>query len=84
MFDCIKSIFGLIGVSTFVLLPDVEGAQTNPPPTIASNAVSYAPAELPGKGLAQHPFLLTGEADSRNKQQTLFVLGIHPAGRAGV
>src|SRR5450631_1046586 len=40
----------------------------------ATNAVAYAPAILPGKGLAQHPFLLTGEADSRNQEQTLFVV----------
>jgi hypothetical protein len=31
----------------------------------ATNAVSYAPAVLPGKGLAQHPFLYTGEWDYR-------------------
>ena len=30
-------------------------------PAIANNTVSYAPAELPGKGLAQHDFLYAGE-----------------------
>src|ERR1039458_7762754 len=40
----------------------------------ATNAVSYAPAVLPGKGLAQHPFLYTGEADSRKPEQTLYVV----------
>jgi len=43
-------------------------------PVKATNAVSYAPAILPGKGLAQHPFLYTGEADSRNQEQTLYVV----------
>jgi hypothetical protein len=69
-----KSIIGLIIVSTVALLPGSGRAQTNPPLVAATNAVSYAPAVLPGKGLAQHPFLLTGEADSRNKEQTLFVV----------
>ena len=69
-----KSIISLLIVPTFALLPGIGLAQTNPPPVAATNAVSYAPAVLPGKGLAQHPFLLTGEADSRNKEQTLFVV----------
>ena len=69
-----KSIIGLLFVSTVALLPGAGRAQTNPPLVAATNAVSYAPAVLPGKGLAQHPFLLTGEADSRNKEQTLFVV----------
>jgi len=41
----------------------------------ATNAVSYAPAVLPGKGLAQHPFVYTGEWDHRgNRDQTIFVV----------
>ncbi len=69
-----KSIIGLFVVSTFAFLSGVGRAQTNPPPAAATNSVSYAPAVLPGKGLAQHSFLYTGEADSRNKDQTLFVV----------
>src|SRR5665213_1116628 len=69
-----KSTISLLIVSTFALLPCIGRAQTNPPPAAATNAVSYAPAVLPGNGLAQHPFLLTGEADSRNKEQTLYVV----------
>jgi hypothetical protein len=39
-----------------------------------TNAISYAPAVLPGKGLAQHPFLYTGEWDYRKTNQTMFVV----------
>jgi outer membrane protein assembly factor BamB len=37
-------------------------------------APSYAPAALPGNGLAQHPFLYTGEWDHRKKDQTIYVV----------
>jgi len=41
----------------------------------AANIVSYAPAIPPGNGLAQHPFLYTGEWDHRgNRDQTIFVV----------
>jgi hypothetical protein len=33
-----------------------------------------APAVLPGSGMAQHPFLLTGEWDHRKSDQTLFIV----------
>jgi hypothetical protein len=39
-----------------------------------TNAVSYAPTVLPGNGLAQHPFLYTGEWDYRKTNQTMFVV----------
>jgi PQQ-like domain len=39
-----------------------------------TNQQPYAPAVLPGKGVAQHPFLLTGEWDHRKHTQTLFVV----------
>ena len=39
-------------------------------PAIATNVVSYAPAVLPGKGLAQHDFLYTGEA----RTEQLFIV----------
>ena len=39
-----------------------------------TNAVSLSPAVLPGKGLAQHPFLYTGEWDHRKTDQTIFVV----------
>jgi len=34
----------------------------------------YMPAVLPGNGLAQHPFLLTGEWDHRKELQTIFIV----------
>jgi outer membrane protein assembly factor BamB len=40
----------------------------------ATNPVSYAPAVLPGNGLAQHPFLYTGEWDHRLTNQTIFLV----------
>ena len=44
------------------------------PPVAATNTVSYAPAVLPGRGLAQHPFLYTGEWDHRKTNQTIFAV----------
>ena len=53
---------------------DTNSVATNAP-VIATNVVSYAPAVLPGKGLAQHPFVYTGEWDHRgNRDQTIFVV----------
>jgi hypothetical protein len=48
------------------------GADTNS--VAPTNAVSLSPAVLPGKGLAQHPFLYTGEWDHRKTNQTIFVV----------
>jgi outer membrane protein assembly factor BamB len=42
--------------------------------TNVSAPESYAPAVLPGNGLAQHPFLYTGEWDHRKTNQTIFVV----------
>jgi outer membrane protein assembly factor BamB len=39
-------------------------------PVTATNAVSYAPAILPGKGLAQHDFFYAGEA----KDERMFII----------
>jgi hypothetical protein len=47
---------------------------TTDAPVAATGAVAYAPAVLPGQGLAQHPFLYTGEWDHRKKEQTIFVV----------
>ena len=43
-------------------------------PPAATHSVSYAPAVLPGQGLAQHSFLYTGEWDHRKTNQTIFVV----------
>jgi outer membrane protein assembly factor BamB len=48
---------------------DTNSVATNAPVT-ASNAVSYAPAVLPGKGLAQHDFFYAGEA----KDERMFIV----------
>jgi PQQ-like domain len=47
-------------------------ADTNSAPVLAAtaNAVSYAPAVLPGKGLAQHDFLYAGEG----RQERMFIV----------
>ena len=52
---------------------DTNSAATSAP-AAATNIISYAPAVLPGKGLAQHPFLYTGEWDYRKTNQTMFVV----------
>ncbi len=47
---------------------------TNLPSQTATN-ISYAPAVLPGNGLAQHSFLYTGEYDTRtNRDRTIFLV----------
>jgi hypothetical protein len=56
----------LILASMLALLGSVSGA--------CADAAPMAPAVLPGNGLAQHPFLLTGEWDHRKADQTLFVV----------
>src|SRR4051812_26129289 len=35
---------------------------------------SASPAALPGRGLAEHPFLYTGEWDHRKSNQTIFIV----------
>ena len=40
----------------------------------ASSPASYSPATLPGRGLAQHPFLYAGEWDYRKPEQTMFIV----------
>jgi outer membrane protein assembly factor BamB len=48
----------------------VARAQTATSPV----AAPYSPPNLPGKGLAQHPFLYAGEWDYRKPEQTMFVV----------
>jgi hypothetical protein len=52
---------------------DTNSAATSAP-TPSTNVISFAPAVLPGKGLAQHSFLYTGEWDYRKTDQTMFVV----------
>jgi len=49
-------------------------ADLGPSTTIQILDDVYGPAVLPGKGLDQHPFLLTGEWDHRKTEQTLYVV----------
>jgi hypothetical protein len=57
---------------------DSPGPTTNPvsPRTgmTLTNSMSYAPAVLPGRGLAQHSLLYTGEWDHRKTNQTIFLV----------
>ena len=66
-----------------VLLPLAHNSfgQTTPAATnlptatlSATNQPALAPTILPGNGLAQHPFLYTGEWDYRKTNQTIFVV----------
>jgi PQQ-like domain len=52
---------------------DTNSITTNSP-VATTNVVSYAPDILPGNGLAQHPFLYTGEWDHRKTNQTIFLV----------
>ncbi|MBI5769227.1 MAG: hypothetical protein HZA93_15645 [Verrucomicrobia bacterium] len=51
-------------------------AQTTPPATPKAPDVPYPdpPATLPGRGLAQHDFLYSGEWDTRKDQCTMFLI----------
>jgi len=53
-------------------------APTNPPAQRSgrppARAPAPAPTSLPGKGLAQHPFLYCGEWDTRKQVQTIFLV----------
>ncbi len=58
----------------FAQAPGTAPTNTTAAVTATNNAPSYAPAALPGKGLARHPFLYTGEWDYRKTNQTIFVV----------
>jgi WD40 repeat protein len=49
-------------------------AALGPSTTIQPLDDYMAPADLPGNGMAQHDFLLTGEWDHRKKDQTIYVI----------
>lgn len=57
------------------LLPAAAAAAPAPAPAAATPPKPPRPAVLPGRGLAQHPFLLTGEWDHRDdRDQTIYVV----------
>ncbi|MHB8654309.1 MAG: beta-propeller domain-containing protein [Terriglobia bacterium] len=49
-------------------------AQNLPQPAVVHTAPMAPAAPLPGKGLAQHPFLYCGEWDTRRPVQTMYVV----------
>lgn len=49
-------------------------AQNSSAPQPAAAAVNYSPDLLPGRGLLQHDFLLTGEWDTRKPTQDIFLV----------
>src|ERR1017187_8034106 len=73
---CFRSARNLMKrvVTAFVLLvlPLSLIAQTNPPTPTAP--VSNSPANLPGRGLAQHPVLYCGEWNHYESQQTMWII----------
>jgi len=60
----------------FSLSAHGEAAATNLSAAPATPAIrpALAPAVLPGRGLAQHPFVYTGEWDFRKKEQTVYIV----------
>ena len=68
-----------LGPATTVQLLDQQNAAVMPSLAIArapnTDSVAHAMQRpLPGRGLAQHPFLVTGEWDHRKAEQTLYVV----------
>ena len=53
---------------------EIQAAETSSAVAPTTDKIAYAPAVLPGNGLAQHPFLYTGEWDHRKTNQTIFVV----------
>jgi len=62
--------FSAQGKSAQANIPTISNYGVAP----SAPVVSYRPEVLPGKGLAQHPFLYTGEWDHRKTVQTIFVV----------
>jgi hypothetical protein len=60
---------------TLLSLPICLAAQNTAPTAPAPAApVSNSPTKLPGKGLAQHPFLYCGEWNHIQQQQTMWII----------
>ena len=65
---------GLVLLSAAASTLPVIGARAAEPAAAPEAPPDYAPVELPGKGLAQHPFLFAGEWDFRKPDQTIFMV----------
>ena len=61
-----------LALGAIVARPGVARAQVST--ASVTPATSYAPPTLPGRGLAQHPFLYAGEWDYRKPEQTMFIV----------
>ena len=61
----------LVSAAPLALL---AGGAATPPATATAPEAALSPAVLPGKGLAQHPFLYTGEWDTRRKDQMMSIV----------
>jgi len=60
---------------TAPIAPTAPAATPSPTPTPQPRPTPAPSAEvLPGKGLAQHPFLYCGEWDTRKPEQTMFII----------
>lgn len=54
--------------------PKPLASPTPPPATVKTNRLAAKDLVLPGRGLAQHPFLYSGEWDTRKTHQTMFLV----------
>src|SRR5476649_1094041 len=80
LFACIVLFLAFAG--TLILVPAAKGQASQNGPSVGvtnsvppgADTIPYRPAVLPGKGLAQHPFLYTGEWDHRKKDQTIYLV----------
>jgi hypothetical protein len=67
---------GLLACGLVMLMAALASGQSRPATTRASRpaARAEAPTTLPGNGLSQHPFLYVGEWDTRNPEETIFLV----------
>ncbi len=66
--------FSFVFLATLAVLTPPADAQTKNSASISASGAA-APAVLPGKGAAQHPFLYAGEWDTRKPQkQSIFIV----------
>ena len=73
--NCFTSAVVLLLLPTLSLLAaEPVAAPAGPTTPAATPTDPDAPKSLPGKGLAQHDFLYTGEWDTRNPEETLFLI----------
>src|ERR1017187_5638552 len=69
-----RAFFRYLAFGALAALPSFAAdPAVNPPPAVGPTA-PLAPVTLPGKGLAQHPFMYAGEWNYPKKVQTLFVV----------